>query len=150
MATTFATHASPTTAEAHRAWLTAEKIKLVSDRLIPIGPWGVGLDGLLAFVPVAGGLYSLAAGGWLLIEALRVRASPWTLARMTAYVAFNTATAEIPIIGQTADFFFRGHLMAAVALQKDVADRHGVPPAAAVAEARRRPFGGVTRLFARS
>jgi hypothetical protein len=150
MATNFATHALPTTEDAHRAWLAAEKIKLVSDRLIPIGPWGLGLDGLLAFVPVAGGLYSLAAGGWLLVEALRVRASPWTLARMTAYVAFNTATAEIPIIGQTADVFFRGHLMAAVALQKDIADRYGVPSAQAISETRGRLFGRITRLFARA
>ena len=129
-----------TTDQAHRAWLTAEKIKQASDRLIAIGPWGVGLDGLLSFVPVAGGLYSLAAGGWLLLEAVRVRAQPWTLARMTAYVAFNTATAEVPIVGQTIDFFFRGHLMAANALQKDIAARHGAPALEAIEDARRRPF----------
>jgi len=126
--------------EAHRAWLRAEKVKLVSDRLVPMGPFGVGVDGLLAFVPVAGGLYSLVAGGWLILEALRIGARPWTIARMAAYVAFNTASAEVPIIGQTFDFFFRGHLMAATALQKDIGDRHGLPSADAIAEARRRPF----------
>lgn len=126
--------------QAHRAWLTAEKIKLVSDRLLPIGPFGVGIDGLLAFVPVAGGVYSLAAGGWLIVEALKARAKPWTLARMIAYVAFNTVSAEVPLIGQTFDFFFRGHLMAATALQKDIGDRHGLPSAEAVAHARRNPF----------
>lgn len=128
------------TADAHRAWLTAEKIKLVSDRLIPLGPFGVGIDGLLAFVPVVGGLYSLAAGGWLIAEAVRVKASPWTLARMAAYVAFNTVSAEVPVIGQTFDFFFRGHLMAATALQKEIGNRHGLPSPEAIAEARRRPF----------
>ena len=128
------------TAEAHRAWLRAEKIKLVSDRLVPLGPFGVGLDGLLAFVPVAGGLFSLAAGGWLIAEALKVGARPWTVARMAAYVAFNTASAEVPIIGQTFDFFFRGHLMAATALQKDIGNRYGLPSKEAIEEARRRPF----------
>src|SRR5258706_7953682 len=130
------------TADAHRVWLAAEKIKLVSDRLVGLGPFGVGLDGLLAFVPVAGGLYSLTAGGWLILEAVRVGASPWTLARMAAYVGFNTVSAEIPIIGQTFDFFFRGHLMAATALQKEIGNRFGLPAAEAIAEARRRPFGG--------
>lgn len=125
---------------AHRAWLSAERIKIASDRLISIGPFGVGLDGALAFVPVAGGVYSLAAGVWLLAEAARARAHPWTLARMGAYILFNTASAEIPIVGQTFDFFFRGHLMAANALQKDIARRHGAPHEAATADARRRPF----------
>jgi len=132
--------AADETHAAHRAWLRAEKIKQVSDRLVPIGPWGIGLDGVLAFVPVAGGLYSLAAGGWLLAEAVRVGASAWTLARMAAYVAFNTATAEVPIVGSTVDLFFRGHLMAATALQKDIARRHGAPDRAAIDEARRRPL----------
>lgn len=125
---------------AHRAWLSAERIKIASDRLIGLGPFGVGLDGALAFVPVAGGVYSLVAGLWLLAEAVRAEARPWTLARMGAYVLFNTASAEIPIVGQTFDFFFRGHLMAANALQKDIARRHGAPHEAAIADARRRPF----------
>jgi hypothetical protein len=132
-----------TTAEAHRAWLSAERIKRVSDRLVGLGPFGVGLDGLLAFVPVAGGAYSLAAGGWLLLEAVRARAGPWTLARMAAYIGFNTVSAEVPIVGQTFDFFFRGHLMAAEALQKDIARRHGAPNMAAIEEVRRNPFGGL-------
>jgi len=125
---------------AHRAWLSAERIKIASDRLVAIGPFGVGIDGALAFVPVAGGVYSLAAGLWLLAEAVRSGARPWTLARMGAYILFNTASAEIPIVGQTFDFFFRGHLMAANALQKDIARRHGAPHEMAIADARRRPF----------
>ena len=125
---------------AHRAWLTAERIKTASDRLIGLGRFGVGLDGALAFVPVAGGVYSLAAGVWLLAEAVRGGAHPWTLARMGSYVLFNTASSQVPIVGQTFDFFFRGHLMAANALQKDIARRHGAPPQHAIADARRRPF----------
>ncbi len=128
------------TADAHRVWLTAERIKLVSDRLVALGPFGVGLDGLLAFVPVAGGLYSLVAGGWLIMEAVRVKAHPWTLTRMAAYIGFNTVSAEVPIIGQTFDFFFRGHLMAATALQKDIGNRFGLPSPEVIAETRRRPF----------
>ncbi|HEX7761303.1 MAG TPA: DUF4112 domain-containing protein [Caulobacteraceae bacterium] len=130
----------PDTAAAHRAWLTAEKIKTASDRLLKLGPFGVGLDGFLAFVPVAGGVYSAAAGLWLLGEAFRAEARLWTLTRMSAYVLFNTASSQVPIVGQTFDFFFRGHLMAANALQKDIAARHGVPCRDAIEDARRRPF----------
>ncbi len=129
-----------TSSEAHRAWLSAERIKLVSDRLIGLGPFGVGIDGLLAFVPFVGGIYSLIAGLWLIAEGVRGGASLWTLARMTFYVGFRTAAAEVPVAGQAVDFFFRGHLMAAVALQKDIAGRHGAPAADAIDQVRRHPF----------
>ena len=94
-------------------------------------------------MPVAGGVYSLAAGGWLILDALKARASPWTLARMIAYVGYNTASSQVPIIGQNFDFFFRGHMFAANALQKDIARRHGVPSDAAIEDVRRNPFGGL-------
>lgn len=33
---------------AHSAWKSAETVKKLSDRVIGFGPFGVGLDGLLA------------------------------------------------------------------------------------------------------
>ena len=51
------------TDRAHRAWRNAERIKKLSDNLIKVGPWGLGLDGVLAWVPVAGTVYSLGTGG---------------------------------------------------------------------------------------
>jgi hypothetical protein len=133
-----------TRAEAHRIWITAEKIKRVSDGLLRLGPFSVGVDGFLAFVPVAGTAYSLAAGGWLMLEALRARASSFTLARMIAYLGLRTLVSIVPIEGWLADFLFRGHMFAANALQRDVAARFGEPAPAAVAAARRNPFGPAT------
>jgi hypothetical protein len=135
-----------TRADAHRIWITAEKIKRVSDGLLRLGPFSVGVDGLLAFVPVAGTAYSLAAGGWLILEALRARASGFTLARMIAYVGLRTLVSIVPIEGWLADFLFRGHMFAANALQRDIAARFGEPAAGAVAEARRNPFGPATSV----
>ncbi|HEY5106395.1 MAG TPA: DUF4112 domain-containing protein [Caulobacteraceae bacterium] len=136
----------PGQTQAHHAWLAAERIKLISDRLIGLGPFGVGIDGLLAFVPFVGGLYSLIAGIWLIAEGVRGGANLWTLARMTFYVGFRTAAAEVPVAGQAVDFFFRGHLMAAVALQKDIARRHGAPAADAIEQVRRHPFAALGRM----
>jgi hypothetical protein len=87
---------------AHRAWRNAERIKRLSDNLVKIGPWGLGLDGVLAWVPVAGTLYSLGSGGLLLYEGLQAQAAPWAM-----------------------DTLFRGQLMAANALQKDIVKRWG-------------------------
>jgi hypothetical protein len=112
---------------AHSAWRNAERIKRLSDDLVRIGPWGLGLDGILAWVPWANTAYSLGAGGLLIHQALRARASGWTLARMGLYLAANTALTDVPILGWAMDTLFRAHLMAARALQKDIEKRHGRP-----------------------
>lgn len=110
---------------AHRSWRSAERIKRLSDRLIGVGPIGVGLDGVLAWVPVAGTVYSLGAGALLISEGFKAGASAMTLARMAAYIALDTASSVPPVIGWVVDTLFPGHLMAAKALQKDIEARHG-------------------------
>jgi len=112
---------------AHRAWRNAERIKGLSDNLIKIGPWGIGLDGVLAWVPVAGTIYSLGTAGLLLYEGVKAQASPWTLTRMAGYMAVNSAMSDVPVVGWAMDTLFRGQLMAANALQKDIEARHGRP-----------------------
>ena len=110
---------------AHQAWRNAERIKRLSDRLVGIGPIGIGLDGILAWVPGANLIYSVGAGGLLIVEALGAKASAATLLRMATYLAVDSATSEVPIIGWAMDTLFPGHLMAARALQKDIEARHG-------------------------
>jgi len=111
--------------QAHRAWRMAERVKRLSDRLVGVGPVGIGLDGILAWVPVAGTAYSLGAGGLLLAHGVSAGASPMTLARMAAYIALDSAASVPPVIGWAIDTLFPGHLMAAKALQKDIEARHG-------------------------
>jgi hypothetical protein len=136
--------ATITTEDAHRAWLTAERIKRVADRLVGLGPFSIGLDGLLAPVPLAGTLFSLGAGVWLVAEGVKARASSATLARMIFYVGFRTLASIVPLEGWLVDILFRGHMMAARALQKDIARRFGEPPREAIEQARRRTFAPQT------
>jgi hypothetical protein len=110
---------------ARRAWRNAERIKRLSDNLIKIGPWGLGLDGVLAWVPVAGTIYSVGSGGLLLYEGVKAKASAWTLTRMAAYMIVNSAMSDVPVIGWAMDTLFRGQFMAATALQKDIEARYG-------------------------
>ena len=112
---------------AHRAWRNAERIKKLSDSLVKIGPWGLGLDGVLAWAPVAGTLYSVGSGGLLLYEGYKAHASGMTLARMAGYMLVNSALSEVPVVGWAMDTLFRAQLMAANALQKDIEARHGRP-----------------------
>ena len=112
---------------AHRAWRNAERIKKLSDSLVKIGPWGLGLDGVLAWAPVAGTLYSVGSGGLLLYEGYKAQASGMTLARMAGYMLVNSALSDVPVVGWAMDTLFRAQLMAANALQKDIEARHGRP-----------------------
>ncbi len=113
---------------ARRIYDEVDKVRRYSDRLIGIGPFGIGLDTVLAWVPVAGTAYSGAASAFLLVQALRAGASGATMARMLAYLGLNTATSTIPVIGYAADSLFPGILMAAKALMKDIDARYGVAP----------------------
>jgi hypothetical protein len=113
--------------KAHQSWRHAETIKRLSDRLIGIGPFGLGLDGVLAWVPGVGLAYGLGAGGVLLFHAVQAKATPATLARMAAYLAADNLTDTVPVLGWAIDTVFPGHLMAAKALQKDIESRHGLP-----------------------
>jgi len=110
---------------AHRAWRSAERIKRLSDKLVSVGPFGLGLDGVLAWVPGANLLYSVGAGGLLIYEAVGAGAKATTVARMAVYLIADSATSELPIIGWAIDTLFPGHLFAARALQKDIEARHG-------------------------
>ena len=131
---------SVTAEEAHRAWVAAERIKRLADRLVGLGRFSVGLDGLLAPVPVAGTLFCFGAGVWLLATGVRAGAAPLTLARMTLYIAIRTISSVIPVEGWFVDVFFRAHMMAANALQSDIAARFGEPAPAAVRRVRRQPL----------
>jgi hypothetical protein len=132
-----------TPAQAHRIWLTAERIKRVADRLVGLGPFSIGLDGLLAFVPVAGTLFSLGAGAWLILEGWRAGASAFTMARMGFYVGFRTAVSIVPVEGWLVDVLFRGHMFAANALQRDIERRFGLPAEADMRRARAAPFAAL-------
>jgi hypothetical protein len=117
-------------ADIEKIWSNVEGIKKLSDRVVGVGPFGVGLDGLLTWVPVVGTVYSVGAGGWLLIQAVRAKASPATVLRMIAYLGIDSTTTAVgevvPLAPDVVDFFFPGHLMAAKALQKDIETTHWV------------------------
>lgn len=112
---------------AHRSWRIAERVKRLSDKLIAVGPVGVGLDAVLDWVPGAGPVYSAGAGALLIYEGIAAGASTATIARMALYLVVDTGTSSVPLVGWAIDAVFPGHLMAAKALQKDIEKRFGKP-----------------------
>ena len=122
-------------ADIEKIWSNVEGVKKLSDRAVGVGPFGIGLDGLLTWIPVVGTVYSVGAAGWLLVQAAKAKATPGTLVRMIGYLGLDSATTVvgevIPFAPDVVDLLFPGHLMAAKALQKDIEQRHGpaeMPP----------------------
>jgi len=117
-------------ADIEKIWSNVEGVKKLSDRAVGIGPFGIGLDGLLTWVPVVGTVYSVGAAGWLLVQGIRARATPVTLLQMASFLGLDTATTAvgevIPFAPDAVDLLFPGHLMAAKALQKDIETTHWV------------------------
>jgi hypothetical protein len=112
---------------AHVAWRRVDRIRRLSDGLVRIGPFGLGLDGALAWVPAAGTLYSVGAAALLINEAVQAGASRATILRMAAYLGLDSVSSTIPLVGWAADTFFRAHALSARALQRDIERRHGRP-----------------------
>lgn len=94
------------------------RIRKLSDRIIGIGPFSLGLDGVLAWIPGVGVAYSLGAGGYLLYQAVRAHARPGTLAKMAGFLAADSLAGVVPIpfAPAVADMMFTGHKWAANAL----------------------------------
>jgi len=124
-----------TVKEIETIWSQVEGVKKMSDRVIGIGPFGLGLDALLTWVPVVGTAYSVGAGGWLLYQAVRAKAPGFVIGRMAGYLVTDAATGSVPIAGNLVDTFFPGHLMAARALQKHIESTHWVEAHEAEAKA---------------
>jgi hypothetical protein len=124
-----------------------EQVRKVSDRVIGLGPFGVGVDGLISLLntnPITAALgislneiYTWGAGGWLIYQAAHARASGGVMARMLGYVAIDSVVSGIPFVGSLADLFFQGHQYAARALQREIDATHFVEASASGADAER-------------
>lgn len=119
-----------TRAEIESIWLHVNSVKKLFDRVVGLGPFGVGLDAFLAWVPVpfVAALVSGGVGVWMVSQAVRARASLGTIMRMIGYLGFDTATDVVPIpgVGAVIDTVFQGQMLAGTALQKDIESTHWV------------------------
>jgi hypothetical protein len=109
----------------HNIRVGVERIRNLSDRIVGLGPLGVGLDGVLSLipVPVVGTVYSGGAAALLLLHALRARASVGVFFNMALILAIDTlldVPAGTPLgpFSGLADTLFTGHKWAANMLLK--------------------------------
>jgi hypothetical protein len=86
-----------------------EYLEWLTERVIRIGPWSFGLDGILGLIPglgdVAGGIVS----AFIVARAARAGIPRAAVARMMANVAIDSVLGAIPIAGDLFDFLYKAN-----------------------------------------
>ncbi len=98
-----------TLVDLHNTRLAIDNLRRLSDRLIGLGPFGIGLDGLLGWIPGFGAIYSVGAGALLIYHGWKVRASPGVLFQVAVLIGANTLSNFIPTAGGLVDMLFTAH-----------------------------------------
>jgi hypothetical protein len=104
----------------------------LSDGLIRIGPFSLGLEGVLSWIPGLGELYGSGAAAFLLIQGVRARAPASTLLAAAALMGGRTLISAIPLAGAAASDLLTAHKWAArmilAAIDRRLAAEAGAAP----------------------
>jgi hypothetical protein len=100
-----------------------------SDGLVRIGPWGIGLDGVLDWIPGVGEAYSLIAGTYILVQGARAGTRFSILAVAGALMAARTVITVVPVLGSILADLLTTHGFAARLIVRDIDRRMGEGPA---------------------
>jgi hypothetical protein len=84
-----------------------------------------GYDGLIGLVPVAGDIVAAGIGFYVILEARRLGASRWTMARMLTNLGVDVSIGAIPLVGDLFDFAFRSNTKNVRMLIRDLEHRAG-------------------------
>ena len=81
----------------------------LSDSIVKFGPFSLGVDGILAWIPGIGEVYSLVAGGFLLLQGARAGVPLPVLAACVALMGSRTIVTAVPLAGPLAADVFTAH-----------------------------------------
>ena len=90
-----------------------ELVGRLSDSLIRLGPFSLGVDGILDWVPGLGEAYSLAAGAFIVGQGVRAGVPTRTLVVASALMLGRTAITAVPLAGPLAADLLTSHRFAA-------------------------------------
>lgn len=98
----------------------------LSDSLLRIGPFNLGLDGILAWAPGLGDIYSTLAGGFIVVQGARAGVPGPVLAGAALLIGCRTIVGAVPIAGSAFADFFTAHRWAAAMIVRSIDERLGV------------------------
>jgi hypothetical protein len=85
----------------------------LSDGLVRVGPFSLGIEGVLSWVPGVGELYGSGAAAFLLVQGARARVPASTLLLAAGLMTGRTLISAIPIAGAAASDLLTAHKWAA-------------------------------------
>jgi hypothetical protein len=97
-----------------------EQVGKLSDGLVRFGVFRLGVDGVLAWIPGVGELYSLAAGGFILYQGYQAGVSLKTLVTCLGLMLGRTTISAVPIAGAVAADLFTAHRWSARMVLKEI------------------------------
>ena len=100
----------------------------LSDNLVRIGPFSIGLDGMIAWIPGLGEIYSLAAGGFIVVQGMRAGVPAPVLASAIGLLALRSLATVIPLAGAAFADFFTAHKWAAALIVGSINQKLGPRP----------------------
>ncbi len=81
----------------------------LSDSLVRLGPFRLGIDGAVSWIPGLGEAYSTIAAGFIVIQGLRAGVPLHLLAFCALLMASRTTVSAIPLAGPLAADLFTAH-----------------------------------------
>ncbi len=102
----------------------------LSDSIVRFGPFNLGVDGVLSWIPGVGELYSTVAGGFIVLQGARAGVPLPTLTAAAALLACRTLISGVPIAGAPFADVFTAHKWAAALIVRAIDRQLGVaaPP----------------------
>jgi hypothetical protein len=92
----------------------------LSDALVRFGPFSLGIDGVLSWIPGVGEVYSTLAGGFIVVQGARAGVPVHVLAGATLLLGARTVASAVPIAGSAFADIFTAHKWAAAMVVKAI------------------------------
>src|SRR5262245_39074926 len=86
-----------------------EWLAWLMDNSVRLGPWGVGLDGLLGLIPGIGDMAGTAISALIVARAMRSGIPKSAILRMVINVGLDALVGLVPFLGDIFDFAFKAN-----------------------------------------
>ena len=98
----------------------------MSDGILRFGPFSIGVDGVLSWIPGVGDAYSVLAGAFMIVQGARAGVAIPTLTAAVALLGVRTIAGSIPVAGSAFADLFTAHRWAAAMIVHAIDRRLGV------------------------
>jgi hypothetical protein len=87
----------------------SEQIAWLMDSAIHIGPFSIGLDGLIGLIPGLGDVVTNIMSAVIIIRAMQHGVDNSAILRMLVNLGVDTAVGSIPVVGDFFDFAYKAN-----------------------------------------